>query len=300
MVQKILKTKEMKNYELETGKQAIWNDEVTKGFVKWQKGERIYDVDKERVALYIPKDTKEKWVSFADNNDYSTLSKLIREALEFYIQYKPLQSNKNMSISSNLNPNLSHDLKERLTTIMAYLQLLIEEKKYSLDYDVITILKKIFTQWLSFEEFITYNFENLNPEKEKTLNKDDVKFDILIIEDNFETNDFLSGYFKSLGYSCKEAKSGRRALEIIKESKPSIIFLDVLLPDISGYDIVKSIRSNIDYKDVQIIFLTALPNSEVMKQIDELGANGLISKPFSLKDFEIIDKILKKEQKAMI
>ncbi|MHA1985408.1 MAG: response regulator [Promethearchaeota archaeon] len=293
MAQKIFKTKEMKKYELETGKQAIWNDEVTKGFVKWQKGERLYDVDKERVALYIPKDMKEKWVSFADNNNYSTLSKLIREALEFYIQHKPLQSNKKGPINFNLNPNLSHDLKERLTSIMAYLQLLIEDKKYSVDYDVIMILKKIFTQCLSFEQFITYNFENLNPEKEKTMNKNDAKYDILIIEDNYETMDFLSGYFKSLGYSCKEARSGRRGLEIIKESKPSIIFLDVLLPDLSGYDVVKSVRSSMDYKDVKIIFLTALPKSEVLKQIDELGANGLISKPFSLKDFEIIDKILK-------
>lgn len=296
MAQKILKTEEMKKYELETGKNAIWNDDVTKGFVKWQKGERLYDIDKERVALYIPKVTKEKWVYFANNNNYSTLSKLIREALEFYIQYLSLPYSKREPINYKLHPNLSHDLKERLTTIMAYLQLLIEERKYSLDYDVITILKKIFTQCLSFEEFIIYNLENLKSEKEKIMNENDSKYDILIIEDNIETLNFLTRYLKSLGYSCKKARSGNKGLEIIKESKPSLIFLDIILPDISGYDVVKSVRSNIENKDIQIIFLTAVPNSEAMKKMTELGANGLISKPFSLKDFEIIDKILKKNK----
>ncbi|MFX1500145.1 MAG: hypothetical protein ACFFDH_04175 [Promethearchaeota archaeon] len=53
MSQKIQKTADMKKYELETGKNAIWNNKIAKGFVKWQKGERLYDVDKERVPPFI-------------------------------------------------------------------------------------------------------------------------------------------------------------------------------------------------------------------------------------------------------
>ena len=297
MAQKIIKTEEMRRYELETGKNAIWNDDVTKSFIKWKKGERLYDIDKERVALYIPKAMKEKWISFADNSNYSTLSKLIKEALEFYIQYRSLPYNKRESGKFTVHSNLSHDLKERLTTIMAYLQLLIEERKSTLDYDVILVLKKILTQCLSFEEFITYNLESLKLDQEKIMNKTDTKYDILIIEDNIETLNFLTRYIKSLGYSCKEARSGVKGLEIIKESKPSLIFLDIILPDINGYDIVKSIRSNTDNKDIQIIFLTAVPNSEAMKKMEELGVEGLISKPFSLSDFEIINEILAKNKK---
>lgn len=297
MAQKILKTAEMRKYELETGKNAIWNDDITKGFIKWQKGERLYDLDKDRVSLYIPKAMKEKWVSFANNSNYSTLSKLIKEALEFYIQHRSLPYNKGDPISSNIHPNLSHDLKERLTTIMAYLQLLLEERRNTLDYDVILVLKKILTQCLSFEEFITDNLENLKFDQEKIMNETEPKFDILIIEDNIETSNFLTRYFKTLGYSCKEARSGRKGLEIIRESKPSLIFLDVILPDISGYDIAKSIRLDTENKEIQIIFLTAVPISEVIEKMDELGVDGLISKPFSLTDFEIIDEILGKNKK---
>ena len=297
MAQKILKTEEMKKYELVTGKNAIWNDDVTKGFVKWQKGERLYDIDKERVALYIPKNMKEKWISFANNNNYSTLTKLIKEALEFYIHNNSSPYSKRELLSFNLYPNLSHDLKEQFTTIIANLELLIDAKNYSHDYDVLNMLRKIFAQCLSFEEFITYNLENIKPEKEMIMNENESKYDILIIEDNIETLNFLTRYFEGLGHSCKEARSGKKGLDIIKESKPSIIFLDIILPDISGYDVVKSVRSNIDNKDIQIIFLTAVPNSEVMKKMEELGVDGLISKPFSLSDFEIIDKILGKNEK---
>ncbi len=290
------KTEEMKKYELETGKNAIWNNEITKGFVKWQKGETLYDINKERVALYVPKDMKEKWVSFVKNSNYSTLSRLVKDALEFYIQYKYSPYSEIEPNNFNLLSRLSHDLKERLTSIMAYLQLLIEGREYSLDYNAIAALKNIYSQCLSFEEFIKFNFESIKPENEPIMDKSTVKYDILIIEDNIETLNFLTRYFKGLGYSCKEARSGKKGLDILKESKPSIILLDIILPDISGYEITKSIKSNTENKDVQIIFLTAVPNSEVMKKMEELGVDGLISKPFNLKDFEIIAKKLEKNK----
>ncbi|MHA2338336.1 MAG: response regulator [Candidatus Hodarchaeales archaeon] len=296
MAQKINKTADMRKYELETGKNAIWKNEITKGFLKWQKGERLYDIDKERVALYVPKEMKEKWVSFVNNSNYSTLSRLVKESLEFYIQYKSSPYSEIEPTNFNLLSRLSHDLKERLTTIMAYLQLLIEGKEYSIEYQVITELKNIYTQCLSFEDFITFNFENLKLGKEKIMSNNNIEYDILIIEDNIETLNFLTRYFKSLGYLCKEARSGRKGLDLVNESKPSIILLDIILPDISGYQIVKSVRSNNDNKDIKIIFLTAVPNSEVLKQMEELGVDGLITKPFNLKDFEIIDKILQKNK----
>ncbi|MFX0024115.1 MAG: response regulator [Candidatus Hermodarchaeota archaeon] len=299
MAEKIIeKTEDMKKYELETGKNAIWNNEITKGFKKWQKGETLYDIDKERVALYVPKDMKERWVSYVNNSNYTTLSRLVKEALEFYIQYKSSPYSEIESENVNLLSRLSHDLKERLTSIMAYLQLLIEGKEYSLDYNVVTALKNIYSQCLSFEEFIKFNFESIKLERETIMDKSTAKYDILIIEDNIETLNFLTRYFKRLGYSCEEARSGRKGLDKIKESKPSLILLDIILPDINGYEIAKSVRSNIENKDVKIIFLTAVPNSEVMKKMEDLGVDGLISKPFNLKDFDIIQKILEKNKKS--
>ncbi|MFW9829242.1 MAG: response regulator [Candidatus Thorarchaeota archaeon] len=295
MAQKDQKTDEMKKYELETGKNAIWNNEITKGFLKWQKGEPLYDINKERVALYVSKNMKERWLSFVNNSNYSTLSKLVKEAMDFYIQYKSSPYSEKEPENINVLSRLSHDLKERLTTIMAYLELLIEGKEYSIDYGVITELKNIYNQCLSFEEFIISNFENLKIEKEKVMDKDKIKYDILIIEDNIETLNFLTRYFRRIGYSCKEARTGKKGLQILQESKPLIILLDIILPDINGYEVLKSIKSNTEFKDTRIIFLTAVPNSEVAEKMVEFGVDGLISKPFNLKDFELIDKILREK-----
>ncbi|MFX1426296.1 MAG: response regulator [Promethearchaeota archaeon] len=293
MAQKVKITEEMKKYELETGKNAIWNNEITKGFLKWQKGERLYDIDKERVALYVSKNMKERWVSFVSKTNYSTLSKLVKEAIDFYIQYKSSPYSEKEPENTNVLSRLSHDLKERLTTIMAYLQLLIEGKEYSLDYAVTIELKNIYNQCLSFEEFIISNFENLKPEKEKIMDREKSKYDILIIEDNVETLNFLTRYLGRIGHSCKEARTGKKGLDLLKESKPLIILLDIILPDISGYDVLKSIKFNPDYKDIRIIFLTAVPNSEVAEKMVEFGVDGVISKPFNLKDFELVEKFLK-------
>ncbi|MFX1277998.1 MAG: response regulator [Promethearchaeota archaeon] len=297
MAQKVQKTEEMKNYELETGKNAIWNNEITKGFLKWQKGERLYDIDKERVALYVSKNMKERWVSFVKKSNYSTLSKLVKEAIDFYIQYKSSPYSEKEPENTNVLSRISHDLKERLTTIMAYLQLLIEGKEYSLDFGVVTELKNIYNQCLSFEEFIISNFENLKLEEEKIMDRDKIKYDILIIEDNIETLNFLIRYFGHLGYSCKEARAGKKGLDLLKESKPLIILLDIILPDINGYDFLKSVKSNPDYNDIKIIFLTAVPSSEVAEKMVEFGVDGLISKPFNLKDFELVEKFLKEIKK---
>ena len=75
------KTKEMEKFETETGKRAIWRGSITESYKKWQKGEIDFEIDKERISLYISKDVKDEWLNFANNNNYSTLSKLIRESL---------------------------------------------------------------------------------------------------------------------------------------------------------------------------------------------------------------------------
>ena len=70
----------MESFERETGKKAVWRGSITESFKKWQKGESGFEIDKERISLYVSKDIKDEWLNFANNNDYSTLSKLIREA----------------------------------------------------------------------------------------------------------------------------------------------------------------------------------------------------------------------------
>ena len=69
---------------------------------------------------------------------------------------------------------------------------------------------------------------------------------------------------------------------------PKLILLDILLPDIDGYEICKKIKSNDQLKEVPVYYITAVPHSEVVDKMKETGANGFFLKPFDFSKFEIL------------
>jgi K+-sensing histidine kinase KdpD len=148
----------MKKYERETGKYAIWRGAVTEGFKKWLKGEKIYTRDKERISLYVADDTKDEWQEFINTNkgDFPTFSELIRQSVKSFIE----DSSKVSSELSKLNPktisNISHALKEPLTSIKGYSQLLLESEEYKdkLSNHVKETVKNIFDQSNLLENII--------------------------------------------------------------------------------------------------------------------------------------------------
>ena len=153
------KTKEMEEFERETGKKAVWRGNVTESFRKWQDGKEDFITDKERISLYVSKDAKEEWLNFANKNNYSTLSKLIREALKFFIEYRSKIILKNKNVDIDLLSSLSHDLKEPLTSIKGYLQLIIEAYATELDDKVISIIKNVLSQCQILEKKIVEHLD---------------------------------------------------------------------------------------------------------------------------------------------
>ncbi|MFX1445422.1 MAG: response regulator [Promethearchaeota archaeon] len=286
----------MKKFEKETGKEAIWHGEITDAFRKWQKGEKVYNIKKQRISLYVPEGDKDEWDKFAKDNDYGSLAKLIRKALKFFIQY---QSRVNINYNDqniDLLAALSHELKEPLTIIKGYIQLITEKYGESLDSldnnNIHSMLESVLDQCAILEERIVRleKIENQEPKREEDL----LEYDILLIEDDNETVNLLTNFFKLEGYSCKGVLEGLKGLEELKRNKPKLILLDILLPDISGYEVLNKIRSNDNFKNLPVFFLSAIPGSEVEKKANELDANGYILKPFNLSDFQSIFKHLKK------
>ncbi|MHA1933327.1 MAG: response regulator [Promethearchaeota archaeon] len=273
----------MKLYKAQTDKYAEWRGTVTEGFKKWLKGEKIYDRDKERISLYVSENTKTRWQEFKDSHEYTTISALIRDSVDYYIEQKSdflsggLQGMNEKTIS-----NISHSLKEPLTTIKGFSQLLLENYKEELEPDVLSTIKNIFDQSMLLENKIITILDNI-----KT---DDVEhqYDILLIEDDLATIRLLTSYFESKGYKCKGVVSGTKGLEEIRGGVPKLILLDIILPDISGYEICKMIKDHHKYKEVPIFLLTAIPGSEVEKKMAETKADGYILKPFDFSDFEVI------------
>ncbi len=272
-----------KLYEDQTHKYAEWRGTITEGFKKWLKGEKIYDRDKERISLYVSEDTKTKWEDFKDSNKYSTISALIRDSVDYYIEQKSdflsggLQGMPEKTIS-----NISHALKEPLTTIKGFSQLLLENYKDELDSEVLSTIKNIFDQSMLLENKIINILDNIKTEDVEH------QYDILLIEDDLVTIRLLTSYFESKGIKCKGVVSGTKGLEEIRGGAPKLILLDIILPDISGYEICKMIKDHSKYKEVPVFLLTAIPGSEVEKKIAETKADGYILKPFDFSDFEIL------------
>ncbi len=275
------KTEEMLKYEDETGKYSVWRGVVTEGFKKWQVGGKIYDRDKERISLYISEDSKKNWQEFIKEHNYSTISKLIRESVSFFIEQKSNLMNEDLlNMDVQTISNISHALKEPLTTIKGFSQLLLENHKNDLSEEVYSTIKNIFDQSTLLENKIINILDNINVEPSQ--------YDILLIEDDLPTIRLITSYFESKGYHCKGVISGTKGLEELKNAMPKLILLDIILPDLSGYDLCKIIKSNKKTNDIPVYFLTAIPGSEVEKKLEETKADGYILKPFDFSDFEVI------------
>ncbi len=275
----------MLKYEEETGKYAVWRGQITEAYKKWLKGEKIYDRDKERISLYVSEDTKHDWQEFIKNNNYSTISKLIRESVSYFIEKKSKLYGDNLfKLDMQSLSNISHALKEPLTTIKGFSQLLLETHGKELSEEVKETMQNIFDQSILLENKIISILDNLQVESQQ--------YDILLIEDDIATIRLLKSYFESKGYSCKGVISGTKGIEELRSAVPKIILLDIILPDLSGYDLCKMIKSEKKFEDVPIYLLTAIPGSEVKKNLDQTQADGYILKPFDFSDFEVIFEAL--------
>jgi len=107
---------------------------------------------------------------------------------------------------------------------------------------------------------------------------------ILIVDDMEENIDILCDILKE--YDLSMALSGADALEIIKTNKPDLILLDVVMPDMDGYEICKRIKDNSIYKNIPIIFLTAKSDQESVTKGFESGGVDYLVKPFNPKELQ--------------
>jgi len=276
----------IKQYEEETTKYAIWRKNITEGFKKWLRGEKVYDRDKERIALYVPEEMKKEWQDFIKTkpNEISSLSDLIRVAVSKYIwDSKNLIEELAKSQPKNIS-KISHDLKEPLTSIKGFLELILENYKDKLEEDILILIQNLYDQSLLLENRIRSALDNVKTESSQ--------YDILIIEDDLSTIRLLKDYFEIKDYSCHGVITGLEGLEELGRTSPKVILLDILLPDIKGDDICKMIKSDEKYNKIPIYFLTAINGSEVEDILKETKVDGYILKPFNLADLEVVLDIL--------
>ena len=104
---------------------------------------------------------------------------------------------------------------------------------------------------------------------------------ILVIEDDEETAEFIKESLNLEGYDPIVALTGRDGLDKVKQSNPSLILLDLNLPDIDGLEVCKQIKEDVDTRQVPVIMLTARVTTDDKVLGLEAGADDYLIKPFS-------------------
>ena len=274
-------------YEEETKKNAIPspNRVMTEGFKKWLKGEKLYSRGKLRVAIYVDEKMKNDWQDFIKTkpDGISSLSNLIRKAVNKYIK-ESKNIIEELVKSKKEKTSISFYLKEPLTSIKGFSQLILEKYKDKLELDLLELIQNIFEQSVMLESRIRSMLDN----DKKAISK----YDILIIDDDIPTIRLLTNFFKDKGYSCYGVIKGSEGLEELSINYPKVILLDIMLPDLSGFEICKNVKSDEKYKNIPIYLLSAMGEPQILEHFEETNANGYIVKPFNLSDFDVILDIL--------
>ena len=107
------------------------------------------------------------------------------------------------------------------------------------------------------------------------------KATILIVDDNPQNLQLMGSIVYGKGYNVSFSISGANALESISQQLPDLILLDIQMPEMDGFEVCKILKSNSITKDIPIIFLTAVTDSENIVHGFEMGAVDYITKPFN-------------------
>ncbi|MFT7060380.1 MAG: DNA-binding response OmpR family regulator [Pseudorhodobacter sp.] len=116
------------------------------------------------------------------------------------------------------------------------------------------------------------------------MTEQDLPHKILVVEDEDNIALALDYLLTREGYAHDRVANGAAALPRIRETHPDLVLLDVMLPEMSGYEICQGVRMDPALTDVKILMMTARGSAIERRKGMALGADGFITKPFELKE----------------
>lgn len=114
---------------------------------------------------------------------------------------------------------------------------------------------------------------------------------ILIVDDEPNILMSLEYAFKKKDFEVFIARDGTEAIEISNREKPNLILLDIMMPEMDGYETLKQVKDNEDLAHTKIVFLSAKSKEKDVEKGLKMGADRYLTKPFSLK--KVISEIEK-------
>ncbi len=110
---------------------------------------------------------------------------------------------------------------------------------------------------------------------------------LLIVEDDVDVANMLRVYFAGLDYQVDVAHRGQAALEKTRQVLPHLIVLDIMLPDLNGYEVCRRLRTSMRTSHIPIIFLSQKDERGDKLQGLELGADDYVTKPFDIEELKL-------------
>ncbi len=120
---------------------------------------------------------------------------------------------------------------------------------------------------------------------------------VLIADDEPGILDFLNRVLSRYGYEVHKAKNGHQALSMVRELKPKLVVLDILMPGLDGVDVCKTMRSDVELADIPVVFVSSLALERLHDVADEAGATDYLCKPVALNELlNVVGEYLQQQQ----
>jgi two-component system, cell cycle response regulator DivK len=122
---------------------------------------------------------------------------------------------------------------------------------------------------------------------------------VLVAEDNAVNRELLHELLEMFGYEVAEATNGREALRLVEETTPDIVLLDIGMPELDGFGVIRSLRSNPHYAHLRVLAITAYAMQGDRERILESGFDGYLSKPVNTQSLKAeMERLLKQQPEA--
>jgi len=109
--------------------------------------------------------------------------------------------------------------------------------------------------------------------------KDFSKFNVLVVDDVPLNQILVTKMLSRYNFQVRTASNGLEAMEAIREKKPSVILLDIMMPVMDGFEVLRLLKAKKDTENIRVIILSALNSNKDIIKGYELGANDFITKP---------------------
>lgn len=112
----------------------------------------------------------------------------------------------------------------------------------------------------------------------------DSKYRVLVVDDTEEVCNLLARCVERMGHEAMRAFSAESAWNQAEENAPDVIFLDIMMPEVSGIDLLKRLRADARFAGIPVIMVTALDEAQTVLKCMRSGAAGYVTKPFNVAD----------------